>query len=40
MQEEIVLLSHIFSNKFNDFIDSSNNKDIISYYLKKNAISP
>ena len=37
LQEEIVPLSNIFNNRLDDLIDSSNKKDIISYYQNRNA---
>lgn len=39
VQEEIMLLFNIFSNRLNDFIDSSNKEDIISRRPGRNAIS-
>lgn len=35
-----MLLSNIFSNKLDDFVNSSNNEDIISHCQKRNTISP
>lgn len=32
-----MLLSNIFSDKFDNFVNSSNNKDVISCRQKKNA---
>ena len=40
LQEEIMLLSHIFSNKLDDLVDSSDNKDLISGRQYKNVTSP
>lgn len=34
-----MLLFNIFNNKFNNFINSSNKKDVIYYYENKNAIN-
>lgn len=38
MQKEVKLLSNVFSNKLNNFINNSSNKNIISHY-KKNTTS-
>ena len=40
LQQEVVPLSNIFSNRFDDLVDSSDNKDVISRRQKKNATSP
>ena len=40
LQEEVVPLSNIFSDRLDDLVDSSNNKDVISRRQKRNATSP
>lgn len=35
-----MLLFNIFSNKLDNFVNSSDNEDIISHYQKKNTTSP
>ena len=35
-----MLLSNMFNNKLNDFVDSSDKEDVISCHQNKNAISP
>lgn len=39
LQKEIVPLSNIFGNRFDDFVNSSNKEDVICCYKTKNAIS-
>lgn len=39
LQEEIVPLSNIFSNRLDEFVNSSNENDVISYHLNRNAMS-
>ena len=39
LQEEVVPLSNIFSNRLDDLIDSSNDKNVISRRQKKNPTS-
>ena len=38
LQEEIVLLFNVFSNRFNDFVDTSNEENVISRYQTRNAM--
>lgn len=40
LQEEVILLFHIFSNRFENFVNSSNKEVVISYHQNKNTISP
>ncbi len=40
LQEKIVPLSNMFSNKLNDLINSSDEEDVISRRRNKNATSP
>ena len=40
LQEEVVPLSNIFSNRLDDLVDSSDDKDVISRRRRKNATSP
>ena len=40
LQEEVVLLFNIFSNRLDELIDSSNNKDVISCRQKRNVTIP
>ena len=39
LQEEIVPLSNIFSNRLNDFIDNSDDENVISCRQRRNATS-
>lgn len=40
LQEEVILPSNAFRNKLDDFVISSNKKDIISGRQTKNATNP
>ena len=40
MQEEVVSLSNIFSNRFDDLVNSSNKEDVISRCQNRNLTSP
>ena len=40
MQKEVIPLFNIFSNRLDDFVDSSDNKDLISGRQSKNTTSP
>ena len=40
MQKVVVPLSNIFSNRLDDLINSSGNKDVISRRKRKNTTSP
>ena len=39
-QEEVVLLFNAFSNRLDDFVNTSNKKDVINHYQTRNATSP
>ena len=40
LQEEVVPLSNIFSDRLDKFVDSSDNKDLISRWQRRNTTSP
>ena len=40
LQEEVVPLSNIFSNRLDDLVDSSDDEDVISRRRRRNATSP
>lgn len=40
MQEEVLLLLNMLSNKFNDFVNTFNKQNIISRHQTRNAMSP
>ena len=40
LQEEVVPLSNVFSNRLDDLVDTSNKEDVISRHQTGNATSP
>ena len=40
LQEEVVPLSNVFSNRLDDFVDTSDEEDVISRRWTRNATSP
>ena len=40
LQEEVISLSKMFNNRFDNFVNTSNKEDIISRHQTGNAISP
>lgn len=40
LQKEVVPLYNIFSNRLDDFVDSSDDKDVINRRQRRNATSP